>query len=415
MKCEDFDKLIHPYFDGELGKEKSKEIEEHLLTCKNCAAKLQKLSDIAGEAKRIRIPEPSPDYWKTFGQRVRDEIILRRRKSIWVRLKAGWESLFFYSPLKLRIAAGIASILLVFIVGKLYWDYKGKEVERIRSERMERILPIPAQQKPKLQTPAIKESLVTKEPARETTLVKPEPSIVEQKNLQVPAFPESVLAERIEKSTEQLAPTESVISLAGDKAQADKEKGVGEGQTPELKKNVTVTAEGSIIDKGVTASLKTITQEEIAARRPALPETTLYIQKLPEEKSATRMMAQKTATPQKSDKDFHAAEGVKYYKVDKSWVRALTEKDTVVEADTLKNIIFSWKEYFEKKPASEWAPEGFSQVDIAYELLFLKTGDDTLRQQGIKLLNKYKDLVTDQKFKDELTKKISELEALKKK
>ena len=96
MKCKDFDKLIHLYFDGELDAGKSKEIEEHLLTCQNCAAKLQELKKLEESAKSIRMPELSPDYWKTFAERVRNEIILRRRKSIWSRLKSGWES--FLSP-----------------------------------------------------------------------------------------------------------------------------------------------------------------------------------------------------------------------------------------------------------------------------------------------------------------------------
>jgi hypothetical protein len=415
LKCEDFDKLIHLYFDGELDAEKSKEIEEHLLTCQKCAAKLQELENLANAAMRIRMPEPSSDYWKTFTERVRNEIILRRRKSIWAEFKSGWESFFFYSPVKLRIAAGIASILLVFIIGKLYWDYKGKELERVRSERIEKALSIPAQQKPELQTPAVKESVQAKEPARETTFVKPSPSIIEQKALQVPSSPESIPAELIEKSTGLPAPTESVISLAREEAQEEKGKGTEESKTPELKKSITVTAERPKIEKGVTANLRTITQADMAMKPPILPETTLYIRKLPEEKPAVATSTLQVPTAVKKDERLFSAESIKYYKVDTNWLRALTEKDTLVEADTLKKVISSWKEYFEKKPASEWAPEGFSQLKIAYELFFLKTNDDTPRQEGIKLLKQYKDLLTDQKMKDELTKIISELEALKKK
>ena len=174
MKCEDFDKLVHLYFDGELDAGKSKEIEEHLLTCQNCAAKLQELKKLEEGAKSIRMPELSPDYWKTFAERVRNEIILRRRKSIWARLKSGWESFFFYSPVKLRITAGIASVLLVFIVGKLYWDYKGKELERIRSERMEKVLSPQVQKKTEILAPAINESLQEGEQAKELTLSKPQ-------------------------------------------------------------------------------------------------------------------------------------------------------------------------------------------------------------------------------------------------
>lgn len=415
MKCEDFDKFLHLYFDGELDEGKSKEIEEHLLTCQNCAAKLQELKKLEEGTKGIRMPELSPEYWKTFAEQVRNEIILRRRKSFWTRLKSGWESFFFYSPVKLRIAAGIASVLLVFIVGKLYWDYKGKELERVRSERIEKALSTPAQQKPELQTPAVRESLQTKKPARETTFVKPSPSIIEQKALQVPSSPESILVERTEKRAELQAPSESLISVAGEKAQGEKEKGAGESETSELKKGITVTAERPKIEKGVTANLRTAPQKEIAVRPPTLPETTLYVRKWPEQQDVKLSGGTLVSTPKVTMDTSRPPEVLRYYRVDSNWVRALAEKDTLVEADTLKKVISTWQEYFEKKPVSEWAPEGFSQVKISYELLFLKTSDESLRQEGIKLLKQYKDSVTDQKMKDELTKNISELEALKKK
>jgi hypothetical protein len=415
LKCEDFDKLIHLYFDGGLDAEKSKEMEEHLLTCQNCAAKLQELEKLEESAKGIRLPELSPEYWRTFTERVRNEIILRRRKSIWAKIKSGWESFFFYSPVKLRIAAGIASILLVFIIGKLYWNYKGKELERVRSERIEKALSIPAQQKPELQTPAIKESLRTKKPAKETTFVKPKPSIAEQKALQISTPSESISSVQAEKSAELQVSSESVISVAGEKVQGEKEKGAGESKTSELKKSITVTAERPKIEKGVTANLRTITQAEMAMKTPSLPETILYVQKLPEEKHTGATTTLRAPAAAKKDEGLYPAESIRYYKVDTKWVRALTDKDTLVEGDTLKKVISSWKGFFEKRPVSEWIPEGFSQVEIAYELLFLKTSDESLRQEGIKLLNQYKDSVTDQKTKDELTKKISELGALKKK
>jgi len=415
LNCKDFDKLIHLYFDGELDAGKSKEIEEHLLTCQNCAAKLQELKKLEESAKGVRLPELSPDYWKTFAERVRNEIILRRRKSIWSRLKSGWESFFFYSPVKLRIAAGIASILLVFIIGKLYWDYKGKELERVRSERIEKALSIPAQQKPELQTPAVKESLQTKKPAKETTFVKPKPPIAEQKALQISTPSESISSVQAEKNAELQAPSESVISLAGEKAQGEKEKGAGESKTSELKKSITVTAERPKIEKGVTANLRTVTQAEMAMKSPSLPETILYVQKSPEDKRTAVTTTLRAPAAAKRDEGLYPAESVRYYKVDTEWVRALTDKDTLVEADTLKKVISSWKEYFEKKPVSEWAPEGFSQIKIGYQLLFLKTRDQSALQEGIELLDKYKTSITDQKIKEELSQKIAELETLKRK
>lgn len=396
MKCEDFDKLIHLYFDGELDAGKSKEMEEHLLTCQNCVAKLQELKNLEAEAKRIRMPEPSSAYWKSFTEEVRNKIILRRRKSIWAKIKSGWESFFFYSPVKLRIAAGIASILLVFIIGKLYWDYKGKELEKIRSEKMEKVLIPQTQKKIEVLAPAVNESLQVAEQKEETTFASSKMSPVEEKIAQVPTL------------------SESAISSIGGKGE-EKAKQADEGTSSEHKKAITVTAERPVIEKGVTANLTTVTQAEMALKPPSLPETTLYVQKLPEEKRTGATTTLRATTAAKRDEELYPAESIRYYKVDTNWVRALTEKDTLVEADTLKKVISSWKEYFEKKSASEWHPEGFTQIKIAYELLFLKIGDELLRQEGIKLLNRYKDSVIDQKIKNELANKISELEALKKK
>ena len=396
MKCEDFDKLVHLYFDGELDAGKSKEIEEHLLTCQNCAAKLQELKKLEESAKSIRMPELSPDYWKTFAERVRNEIILRRRKSIWARLKSGWESFFFYSPVKLRIAAGIASVLLVFIVGKLYWDYRGKELEKIRSEKMEKVLIPQTQQKVEALAPAVKESLQVAEQKEETTFTGSKMSPVEEKIVQVPT------------------PSESAISSIGEKGE-EKAKQIGEGTNSEHKKAITVTAERPVIEKGVTANLRTVTQAEMAMKPPSLPETILYVQKSPEDKRI-RTTSGIPVSPRISIGDkSQPIEILRFYRLDNNWVRALTEKDTLVEADTLKKVISCWKEYFEKKPVSEWAPEGFSQIIIGYQLLFLKTRDQSALQEGIELLDKYKTSVTDQKIKEELSQKIAELEALKKK
>jgi len=372
LKCEDFDKLLHLYFDGELKDKESKEIEEHLLSCQKCAEKLQELKNLDEEVKRIKMPEPSGFYWKTFTEEVRNKIILRRKKSFWAKLKSGWESFFIYSPVKLRIAAGIASVLLVFIIGKLYWDYKGKELERIRSEGMEKVLSSQAPKKVEYTAPAVKESIQVGNQIKESTIV------------------------------EQKLPLPQVK----DQDKTKKEAGQGKILVPES--TITVTAERPKIEKGVTANLRTATQAELSTPPPSIQETTV------------QMVAKRPSEPIKVEEfkpvvGFDIKSYYSYYKVDETYIRVLTEKDTLVEADTLKKVIISWKEYFEKKPKSEWISEGFSQITIASQLLFLKTKEQVLLQDGIELLKKYNESITDQKTKDELSKKIKELEALKKK
>ncbi|MDP2960863.1 MAG: hypothetical protein Q8N71_05505, partial [candidate division Zixibacteria bacterium] len=198
-----------------------------------------------------------------------------------------------------------------------------------------------------------------------------------------------------------------------DQDKTKKEAGPGKIIVPES--TITVTAERPKIEKGVTANLRTVTESELSLRSPSVPETTFQVQKLPEEKSTIKMAAEQPISTEKIGEKLYPAEGIRYYMPVKTWVRALNEKDTLVEADTLKKVIISWKEYFEKKPVSGWDLEGFSQIKIAFQLLFLKTKDQFLLQEGIKLLNKYKESRIDQKTKDKLSKKIAELEALKKK
>lgn len=395
MKCEEIDKLLHLYLDGELDVEKSKQIEEHLLTCQECAARLQGLESLDLAAKRIRMPVPSPDYWKTFSERVRNEIILRRKKSIWARIKSGWESFFFYSPVKLRIAAGIASILLVFIIGKLYWDYKGKELEKIRSEKMEKVLSPQAQKKVEVLAPAVRESLQFADQAKELTLLKPQT-----------LHPK-------EEAGKVLTPKESISTFSEGKTQGILRTQVGfvTKETPADSLHIRGGRAGEVSKMVLSPESASIAITKLKT----LPETTLYVQKLPEEKRTGATTTLRATTAAKKDEGLYPAESVRYYKVDNEWVRALTEKDTLVSPDTLKKVTSSWKEYFEKRSVSEWIPEGFSQIEIVYELLFVKTNDESLRQEGIKLLNQYKDSVTDQKIKEGLSQKIAELEALKKK
>ncbi|MCJ7497948.1 MAG: zf-HC2 domain-containing protein [candidate division Zixibacteria bacterium] len=379
LKCEDFDRLLHLYFDGELKGKEFKEIEEHLLSCQRCAEKLQELKSLDEKVKKIKMPEPSGTYWKIFTEEVRNKIILSRKKSFWAKLKSGWESFFYYSPAKLRIAAGIASVLLVFIIGKLYWDYKGKELEQYKSDRMEKILSSQVPKKVEYTAPAIKESTQVGNQIKEST-------IVEQKS-----------------------------PLPEEKAQDKTKKEAGRGKIIVPESTITVTAERPKIEKGVIENLRIATQAEIAIKPPSVPETTIQVQKSPEEKDILKITAERALSTAKMDKKLSTSEGRIYYMPVKSWVRALNENDTTIDTDTLKKVIISWKEYFEKKPVSEWAPEGITQIEIAYQLLFLKTKDEVLLHDGIELLKKYEESVIDQKIKDELNKNIEKLEALKKK
>lgn len=378
MKCEDFEKLLHLYLDGETDEKSSKEIEEHLQTCQNCVGKLRELKSLETEARRIKLPEPSPAYWENFTREVRNKIILRRKKPIWAKIKSGWESLFLYSPNKLRIAAGIASILLVFIVGKLYWDYRGGELEKTRTERMEKALSTSIQKEPEEPAPAVKESL----------------QVEDQKKI--------ILSAPVTPPAEEKVQEEKAIQADKDKAQASQP-------------STMVTAEKPKIEEKAAEELTLASQAELANPPVGVQETTIHLQEFSDKKKAIEMAAEQTVSGRKADIGLYAGGGIRYYKVGENWIRALSENDTLAEADTLKKVVTSWSEFFNEKPEAEWVFEGFSQLKTAYQLLFLKSKDDSLLQAGIELLNKYKESLSEQKTKDELSKKITDLENLKKK
>jgi len=128
LRCEGFDKLIHLFLDGRLDQAKERELKEHLSECEICARKLALLESLEGGAKRIEIKEPTQEYWNTFSSRVREKIIEREEKSFAFGLRKALQSIFSFSPLKIKVAAGLISVVLVFIIGKLYVDYRGHEV-----------------------------------------------------------------------------------------------------------------------------------------------------------------------------------------------------------------------------------------------------------------------------------------------
>jgi len=385
LKCEDFDKIIHLFLDGAIDEKQSRDLVEHLSGCQRCSENLRELKNLDIAARKTRLPEPSPAYWQTFARKVSNEIVLRKKKPFWAKIKSAWESIFVYSPAKLRWSGAIASILLVFILGKLYYDYKGVELERIRTERMEKALSSQVREEPEKLPLAVQESL----------------QIEDQK---------------------KIAPSAPAIPSAEEKAQKEKGKETPQGT---LKTQTGFVTEDSTKDSihvkagraGEVIQIATMPELGLKEMEKSgtLPETTVHIEEISDKKKTYKLAKEQPVSEGKGDIGLYGEEGIKYYKVDDNWVRVLNPNDTLVEVDTLKKVITSWSELFKEKPETEWVLEGFSQLKIAYKLLFLKTGEESILKEGIELLNKFKDSAVEQKIKDEINSKITELEALRKK
>jgi hypothetical protein len=175
MLCKDCDKIIQLYWNQQLDEKKRKEVEKHLSECKRCKEKLEALKIIEEKAKRIKTPEPGAAYWESFSQRVREKIISKQKQSFGHKIKEFFANIPALSPARLKVAAAIASFILVFIVGKLYIDYRGtiperikyaeKEIPEVKEPEIEKEISVPV---PEETAPLAEEKKIEKRKAPET-------------------------------------------------------------------------------------------------------------------------------------------------------------------------------------------------------------------------------------------------------
>jgi hypothetical protein len=85
MKCDLPVELLSAYLDGELDREHTNMVEEHLKACAICRKELETLRQLDTHVRNMHIEEPSRDFVFTMNRRVMDRI-QRRRKFPWFRL-----------------------------------------------------------------------------------------------------------------------------------------------------------------------------------------------------------------------------------------------------------------------------------------------------------------------------------------
>ncbi len=113
-------KILNAYLDGELREEEKRLVEEHLKECEECSKELEALKTVDRMARTSLAPEPSEDYWKTLPGRVRTRIIAEE-ESREPRLRR----FFVLRPARLKLAATIAVVALVVLVGRHYLMEEG--------------------------------------------------------------------------------------------------------------------------------------------------------------------------------------------------------------------------------------------------------------------------------------------------
>jgi hypothetical protein len=113
MKCEDCQKVIEEYFDGDLDERGSAEVRLHVTNCEACARELETLKDEQNVyALYVRDAEVNPALWAGIAARIREEGA-GQKSSLMARWRRQLATLFA-TP---RLSPALTFALLVLSVG----------------------------------------------------------------------------------------------------------------------------------------------------------------------------------------------------------------------------------------------------------------------------------------------------------
>jgi hypothetical protein len=294
------------------------------------------------------------------------------------------------------------SIVLVFLIGKLYLEHEGKEMipplEVVQTEEQPRLDITEIEEERGLATQEIEprgEPIpggpeTEKEAAPVAPLKKqqPSPPVTKEEKEALSEKPEtSTQLEVVEIPAPAHAPAiqeealgEAESSLR--RSAVPEEKPVGAGIEGKIEKDVTKIAAP---DKDETRRADA-TQKRMKAEEP-----TIYSLKW-------------AGPPQK---------GVGY-SLNEIKVHKLDENDTLGTVDDLSRTIQVWRDYIEQNPSDSLTKEGYLQIGIAYYLLAKITGDSTSISQGSEILKGYIEVIEDTEIKAQLEDRVSKIEALRK-
>lgn len=143
MRCKRVEKLLYLYWDNELNEKQRKDIQEHIRVCQKCSEKFAHLNLLQTEAKKIQTPQLPRDYWDSFALRVKEKIEKRRKTSLGQIFFYFFKTVLTYSPTKIKWATAVVSVVLVFVVVRLFISYEkmdisiqpGIEVQRVSSPK----------------------------------------------------------------------------------------------------------------------------------------------------------------------------------------------------------------------------------------------------------------------------------------
>jgi hypothetical protein len=394
LSCEKFDRLINLFLDGRLDQKQEEELKGHLSQCPRCAEKLAFLESVERKARGIEAKEPSPSYWDDFSTRVRDKIAAKEESTTVFGLKKALEKFFTFSPLKIKIAAGLVSLVLVFFIGKFYVEHKGKEMipplEVVQTEEQPRLDITEIEEERGLATQEIEpkgepipgEQKIEKEAAPAALPKKQQPSPQAPKGKKEAQIETPEVEELPEPSSYLPAITEETLLKAESSLQISvvpEEKAVGAG-TEGKEDTIIVVAPDQLNIKAVSIQNKLKTED------------------------STRYSPKWAGSPQKGD----------VYSLNEIRVHKLEENDTLSTVEDLRRTIKVWRDYIEQNPSDSLIKEGYLQIGIAYYLLAKITSDSVSISRGSEILKGYIKEVKDVEIKNQLEDRVSKIEALRK-
>ncbi len=406
MKCERFDKLIHLFLDGKLERDKERELKEHLFKCEKCAQKLALLKSMEGAAKRIEIEEPHQEYWDTFSSRVREKIMEREEESLAFRLKKALQDIFSFSPLKMKVAAGLVSVVLVFIVGKLYVDYRSQEIVPFREV-------IRSEEQPQLDVTKVAEKGEVSEAEDRDRAIRP---LDEPKR-------EAEFAE-VKEAKKRAIVTEQPITGEGSTAE---EMGIPAPPKVAEERGVSASAPAPTVQTLAEAEAPSKQLSEVTEATGAGIKDETKGKKAIEMPVPVKGVGKKEGISGKAEQERETREmrdilSAQYgfvargsYMVNENMVPKMGQDDTLRQADELKRAIQIWRDYIKENPTDSLVNQGYLQVAMAYYLLAKLSQDTTVISEGKKLIETYLEQIAEPALKKKLSDRLEKTKELREK
>lgn len=103
MNCTDIEKYIDTYLDNELGEKALYEFNQHLTSCKSCAAQVANAESVLSGLQQMVVPSPSADFEQRVFSKVRQQYKDKPENSSFFRFTTGFAT------------AAVAGLAILFV------------------------------------------------------------------------------------------------------------------------------------------------------------------------------------------------------------------------------------------------------------------------------------------------------------